>query len=86
MEEHLSAEEHAKIEMGMKFWGTLIAHINGFAAINSFSELQQLSWFVDSPLQASVIILLAFVVIFGMFQALDWYRERQAMLDGLFGW
>ena len=58
--EELTHVEKHRIELGLKFWGTLISHINGFACINAFSGLQRLGWFALSPLHASSTILLAF--------------------------
>ncbi|CAD7946281.1 unnamed protein product [Amoebophrya sp. A120] len=78
----LTEEEKEEIELLVMFWGTLIAHINGFAAINSFSDLQQLSFFAQSPFHAILTVPIAFCVIVGLFHLLDSYRERLALLDG----
>jgi hypothetical protein len=78
----ISMEEKEEIELDMTVYGTLVAHINGFAAINSFSEVQQLAFFSSSPYRSLLVTPLAFVFVFGMFQALDYYRETKALEDG----
>ncbi|CAD7954643.1 unnamed protein product [Amoebophrya sp. A25] len=78
----ITEEEKEDIELLVMFWGTLIAHINGFAAINSFSDVQQLHFFSQSSWHSLLAVPLAFFVVVGMFQLLDTYRERLALMDG----
>eukprot|EP00392_Amoebophrya_sp_AT5.2_P010663 g10728.t1 len=78
----LEEEEKEEIELLVMFWGTLIAHINGFAAINSFSDVQQLSFFAQTPAHSFLAVPIAFVVIVGLFHLLDAYREKLALADG----
>lgn len=76
-------EEREHIEELMMFWGTLIAHVNGFACIDSFAELQQKDPFAANPLLSLLPIALGAVWISGTFSLLDRYREEKALEDGV---
>jgi len=75
-EKELDEQDKALIELNMNFFATIFAHINGFAAINSFAELQQEELFKENFVTAFVMVPIALVYTTIVFKCLDKYRER----------
>jgi hypothetical protein len=63
----LGHEAKMTIEVNMTVMGTLCAHVNGFACINTFAGVQQLPVFASSPLGTVFVMPICFGVIWLIF-------------------
>merc|ERR1719329_293709 len=70
------------MELDMKCYATLLAHMTGFAAINAFAQLQQTEFFSSHSLVAFLVVPIAMVTMYGLQRATDTVRERIALGDG----
>merc|ERR1719329_1413255 len=70
------------MELDMKCYATLLAHMTGFAAINAFAQLQQTEIFSSYSLVSLLVVPIALVTMYLMQRVSDNIRERIALGDG----
>lgn len=75
-------ESIEEVEADAKCFGTLLAHITGFASINAWGSLQQIAFFSATPAHAFLIIPISFVGQFLLQRSTDTLRWKVAMADG----
>mmetsp|Transcript_85600 Transcript_85600/g.227420 ORF Transcript_85600/g.227420 Transcript_85600/m.227420 type:complete len:569 (-) Transcript_85600:127-1833(-) len=66
---------------GIKCWAGMLTHITGFAAIATWSLIQQSSFFRQSFWSTIVVVPIAFISIFALYHGADWVRYWIAMAD-----
>eukprot|EP00928_Gymnodinium_smaydae_P085027 TRINITY_DN6832_c0_g3_i2.p2 TRINITY_DN6832_c0_g3~~TRINITY_DN6832_c0_g3_i2.p2 ORF type:complete len:653 (-),score=166.63 TRINITY_DN6832_c0_g3_i2:117-2075(-) len=70
-----------KVEGNLKCFATLIAHMAGFASIQAWGELQQLSFFSSSPLAALLVPLMSMCYQIVLQQITHTIRDKVARGD-----
>lgn len=70
----------------LKYWllaaGTILAHVNGFAAMYGFAALQAMPPISDNVLNSSLLVLFAAVWLLGMELIAKWVRLWVESVDG----
>lgn len=74
-------ESMKKCEANMKCWAVLLAHMTGFAAINAWGTMQQLSIFTDWPPMTFVCTPIAIGGLYVLTKTTDTIRERVSKGD-----
>lgn len=69
-------KDNAEVLLQMKCWGTLLAHITGFAAVHAGGELQHLDCFSGSPSVALLPVFVSFGLLSIFFCISDAIRHR----------
>jgi len=84
--EELNDEEKEDVvrkkKVNMACYAVLLAHITGFAAINAFVTLQQLSWFAESWWRALLVVPIVLLVNLILQRVTDFVRETISGDDG----
>jgi hypothetical protein len=77
-------EEEVEVrELDLKCYATLMAHLTGFASINAWGSLQQLSYFTGNPFMSQLTVPIAFCGQWLLQQFTDFIRETVASMgDG----
>eukprot|EP00670_Eutreptiella_braarudii_P017957 CAMPEP_0174351134 /NCGR_PEP_ID=MMETSP0811_2-20130205/8376_1 /TAXON_ID=73025 ORGANISM="Eutreptiella gymnastica-like, Strain CCMP1594" /NCGR_SAMPLE_ID=MMETSP0811_2 /ASSEMBLY_ACC=CAM_ASM_000667 /LENGTH=463 /DNA_ID=CAMNT_0015480041 /DNA_START=184 /DNA_END=1578 /DNA_ORIENTATION=+ len=78
-----SLRDPSPYHLKAKSYAILLAHITGFASINAFSAIQQLSMFASGPFMALLVVPLCFLVMITIVHLTDTVREYFAGLDGV---
>lgn len=68
------------VEIPVKSFAVLFAHIAGFAAINGWGSLQQ-NWLRTTPLISTLIVPIALVGLFALYRQMDNIRNYVSMGD-----
>jgi len=69
------------VELDMKCWAVLFAHLTGFSSINAWGSIQQTGYFSASPSSSLLVLPLQLVGLFAVFHILDGIRWRIANSD-----
>eukprot|EP00405_Crypthecodinium_cohnii_P014142 CAMPEP_0206460604 /NCGR_PEP_ID=MMETSP0324_2-20121206/24843_1 /ASSEMBLY_ACC=CAM_ASM_000836 /TAXON_ID=2866 /ORGANISM="Crypthecodinium cohnii, Strain Seligo" /LENGTH=617 /DNA_ID=CAMNT_0053932323 /DNA_START=160 /DNA_END=2013 /DNA_ORIENTATION=- len=69
------------VELFIQCSGTLLAHITGFASINAWGSVQQISPFKESPSLCLLVLPISFTGQFLLQRCSDWARWKVAMKD-----
>jgi hypothetical protein len=75
-------EKENSFELNVKCWAQLLAHLTGFASINAWGSLQQLSFFRKTPAMTLLILPAGMLGSFILQRITDTARERLAAWDG----
>eukprot|EP00928_Gymnodinium_smaydae_P071663 TRINITY_DN55199_c0_g1_i1.p1 TRINITY_DN55199_c0_g1~~TRINITY_DN55199_c0_g1_i1.p1 ORF type:complete len:585 (-),score=144.49 TRINITY_DN55199_c0_g1_i1:105-1859(-) len=79
---HSSREvDEKRMELDMKCWAVLLAHMTGFAAINFWGEVQHLAAFAWCPLATFLVVPLAFGAQMMLQRLTDATREWVSLQD-----
>lgn len=68
-----------EVELNMKCWATLFAHISGFASINSLGSWQHLPWFSQTPMHALCVIPLGFLGLITLYGFFHYIRVKVSL-------
>lgn len=71
-----------ELEVDLKCWGLLLAHINGFASINFWGSVQHLPFFSQNAFCSAITILLSVGFQWFLLLVTDWVREGTVGTDG----
>jgi hypothetical protein len=72
-----------RVERWLTCWATLLAHMTGFAAINSGGALQHMHAFSGSPALAVLAVVLNTIFLVLLFRLFDWIRDLAINADGV---
>lgn len=67
------------IEINMRCWGTLLAHITGFASINAWGSVQQTAFFSQSWYMSWLVVPCACIFNIPILYCTNWMRETISM-------
>lgn len=70
-----------EVELQLKCWAVLFAHLTGFSAINAWGSLQHVTWFSSSPLSAFLAVPIGGVGLSGLYYLTNTIRERISASD-----
>merc|ERR1719399_1178363 len=65
-----------KIEVNLKCWGVLLAHMSGFASINAWGSVQQTAFFSSSPWKSFLVVPLGYITNLPILFVTNYVRER----------
>eukprot|EP00971_Amphidinium_carterae_P062031 1228169-Amphidinium_carterae.1 len=68
------------MELNVKSWSVLFAHITGFAAINAVGSFQQ-NIFNGTPCSALIVVPVFFVIMFAIYKVYDVIRDKVSLGD-----
>mmetsp|Transcript_65096 Transcript_65096/g.121309 ORF Transcript_65096/g.121309 Transcript_65096/m.121309 type:complete len:558 (-) Transcript_65096:53-1726(-) len=68
------------MELNVKSWSVLFAHITGFAAINAVGSFQQ-HLFNRTPGSAMIVVPVFFVIMFAIYKVYDLIRDKVSLGD-----
>lgn len=74
-------ESIESVELNMKTFAVLLAHMTGFASINAWGALQQLEFFKLTPIFSFLVLPISACGQFGLQRITDYIRWRIAMAD-----
>lgn len=69
------------VELDMKCWAVLFAHMTGFASINAWGTMQQMEFFRQTPLTTLFVVPIACIVMMTKFKVLDVIRTHVSLAD-----
>lgn len=76
------AANREKLERNAKCWGTLLAHMTGFAAINAGGQLQHIKFFSRNAPMALLAAVVNLVFLLALFKATDCLRRKGRAEEG----